>query len=47
MIFLIQASKTDVNSGLALKANISDVSRTIAEVAGQLEGKLSYDDLQF
>ncbi len=34
-----------MNSGLALKANISDVSRTIAEVVTNLEGKPSTEDL--
>ncbi len=27
-----KASKTELNSGLSLKANITDISRTIAEV---------------
>lgn len=35
-----------MNSGLALKANISDVSRTIADVVASLDGKLSVEDCQ-
>ena len=35
-----------MSSGLSLKANISDISRTIAEVASTLDSKLSFDDCQ-
>jgi hypothetical protein len=35
-----------LNSGLSLKANISDVSRTIAEVVTSLESRISVDDFQ-
>ena len=47
-IFLlkIKASKNELNTGLSLKANISDISRTIAEVASSLDGKISFDDVQ-
>jgi len=33
-----------LNTGLALKSNISDVSRTIADIASSLDGKLSVSD---
>ena len=39
-------SKAEFNSGLSIKANVSDVSRTIAELAAQLESKVSFDDCQ-
>lgn len=41
-----RASKTEMNTGLSLKSNISDVSRTIAEVASNLDSKISYEDVQ-
>jgi DNA-binding IscR family transcriptional regulator len=41
-----RASKAELNSGLSLKASISDITRTIAEVASSLETKLSFDDCQ-
>ena len=43
---LIKASKAELNSGLSMKANISDVSRTVAEVATNIESRVSLDDLQ-
>jgi hypothetical protein len=43
--FLIQASKTELTTGLSLKANIADVSKTIDEISLQIEDKLSYSDL--
>jgi len=39
-----RASKTELHSGLALKANINDISRTIAEIASNLDTKISYED---
>lgn len=39
-------SKAELNSGLSIKANVSDVSRTIAELAAQLESKVSFEDCQ-
>jgi hypothetical protein len=30
---------------LSLKANISDVGRTIADVASSLDGKISFEDV--
>lgn len=41
-----RASKNELNTGLSLKSNISDVSRTISEIASSLDGKISYDDVQ-
>lgn len=41
-----KASKTELSSGLSLKANISDISRTISEVTSSLETKLTYDECQ-
>ena len=35
-----------MNTGLSLKANVSDVSRTIAEISSQIDSKISFDDLQ-
>ena len=46
VLFYLQASKSELHTGLSLKANINDVSRTIAEVASSLDTKISYDDLQ-
>jgi hypothetical protein len=41
-----KANKSELNAGLSLKANVSDVSRTIAEVASSIENKLNYEDMQ-
>eukprot|EP00357_Protocruzia_adherens_P011027 CAMPEP_0114975776 /NCGR_PEP_ID=MMETSP0216-20121206/2296_1 /TAXON_ID=223996 /ORGANISM="Protocruzia adherens, Strain Boccale" /LENGTH=802 /DNA_ID=CAMNT_0002336613 /DNA_START=61 /DNA_END=2469 /DNA_ORIENTATION=+ len=41
-----RASKAELNSGLAIKANISDVSRTVAEVATSLDSKTSLEEVQ-
>ena len=41
-----KASKSELNSGLLQKANISDMSRTIAAVAANMESKVSLEDLQ-
>jgi hypothetical protein len=41
-----KVSKTDLNSGLAVKANVSDITRTVKEVFSSLESKLNLDDLQ-
>lgn len=32
-----KSSKAEVNAGLSLKANVADVSRTIAEIASSIE----------
>lgn len=40
-----KASKAEVNAGLSLKANVADVSRTIAEVASTCESKLSFEEV--
>ncbi len=44
-LYFIQASKTELTTGLSLKANIADVSKTIDEISLQIEDKLSYPDL--
>lgn len=41
-----KASKAEMNAGLSLKANVADVSRTIAEIASGMEGKLSFEEVQ-
>jgi hypothetical protein len=40
-----KANKSELNSGLSLKANVSDVSRTIAEVAQSIEGRLTFEEI--
>lgn len=40
-----KASKAELNAGLSLKANVADVSRTLAEVASQVESKLTFEDV--
>lgn len=42
----LKVSKTELNSGLAVKANASDITRTVKEVFSSLESKLNLDDLQ-
>jgi hypothetical protein len=44
--FIFQASKNELNTGLSLKANISDVSRTIAEISSSMDGKIGFEDMQ-
>jgi len=41
-----KASRTEMNSALSQKANISDVSKTIAEIASSIESKVSLEELQ-
>lgn len=41
----LKASKSELHTGLSLKANINDVSRTIAEVATSLDSKISFEDV--
>lgn len=41
-----KASKTEVNAGLSVKANVSDVSRSVAEVVTSLERKINLEDIQ-
>ncbi|EAR84714.1 hypothetical protein TTHERM_00637160 (macronuclear) [Tetrahymena thermophila SB210] len=41
-----KASKSEMNTQLAQKANITEVSRTIAEIAQGIDNKICYDDLQ-
>ena len=40
-----KANKSELNAGLSLKANVSDVSRTIAEVASSIETKLTFEEI--
>ena len=40
-----KASNSDLTSGLMLKANVSDVSRTIADIQNILDEKLSAEEL--
>lgn len=40
-----KATKTEINQALSLKANITDVSRTVAEVAATIDEKVTYEDL--
>ena len=41
-----KCNKSELNAGLSLKANTSDVSRTIAELSTQIDSKLNFDDVQ-
>ncbi len=41
-----KASKAEVNAGLSLKANVADVSRTLADIASTMESKLSFEEVQ-
>ena len=41
-----KASKTELNAGLSVKANVSDVSRSVAEVVTSLERKINLEDIQ-
>ena len=41
-----KCNKAELNAGLSLKANVSDVSRTVAEVASNIENKMSFEDMQ-
>ena len=41
-----RCSKAELSAGLSVKANVSDVSRTIAELAAQIEGKLGHEECQ-
>ena len=41
-----KCNKSELNAGLSLKANVSDVSRTVADVAASIDTKLSVDDVR-
>lgn len=41
-----KASKAEMNAGLSLKANVADVSRTIAELAQNVEQRLTFEEVQ-
>ncbi len=40
-----KAAKAEVNAGLSLKANVADVSRTLADIASTMESKLSFEEV--
>ena len=40
-----KCNKSELNAGLSLKANVSDVSRSIAEVSSHIDTRLSYEDV--
>jgi hypothetical protein len=40
-----KSNKSELNAGLSLKANVSDVSRTIAEVASSIESKMNFEEV--
>jgi len=40
-----KANKSELNAGLSLKANVSDVSRTVAEVAQNIESKMNFEEI--
>ena len=40
------ALKSDLNSSLAMKANLSDLSRAIAETRASLDNKISYEEVR-
>jgi hypothetical protein len=40
-----KASNSDLTSGLLLKANVNDVSRTIADIMNSVDDKIGSDDL--
>jgi len=40
-----KCNKSELNAGLSLKANVTDVSRTIAEVSAQIDNKLCFEDI--
>ena len=41
-----KCNKSELNAGLSLKANVADVSRTMADVAAQMDAKLAMEDVQ-
>ena len=40
-----KASKSELNSGLSLKANVADVMRTFSEVASSIENRPTVDEV--
>ena len=40
-----KCNKSELNAGLSLKANIADVSRTVADVAATVDTKLGQDEI--
>lgn len=41
-----KASKSELNSGLNIKANVADVMRTFSEVASSIESRPTQEELQ-
>jgi len=41
-----KASKSELNSGLNIKANVADVMRTFSEVASSIESRPTHDEVQ-
>ena len=41
-----KASKSELNSGLNIKANVADVMRTFSEVASSIESRPTHEELQ-
>ena len=40
-----KCNKSELNAGLSLKANVADVSRTVADVAATVDTKLGQDEI--
>jgi hypothetical protein len=40
-----KCNKSELNAGLSLKANVTDVSRMIAEISASIDNKLTFDDV--
>ena len=40
-----KCNKSELNAGLSLKANVSDVSRTVVDVAASVDAKLSEEEV--
>ena len=41
-----KASKSELNSGLNIKANVADVMRTFSEVASSIESRPTLEEIQ-
>jgi hypothetical protein len=41
-----KCNKSELNAGLSLKANSSDVQRTIGEIISQAENKPGYEEIE-
>ena len=40
-----KASKSELNAGLSVKANVADVSRTISEIVSSVDSKLTFEEV--